>query len=700
MSLADELAVIEEEPLVPESKLLQARRERDAAKRQGGRLQIERDAAVNSLETLLNFTESEVEIPSWVAPKSSAKVKRGIATLLVSDTHFDEVVDPDEIEGLNAYNRDIASLRLKATFEKSILMTRDYVTGVRCDGAVVMLGGDMVTGVIHEELAQSNDAFMTETVLYWTEQICAGIQMMKEEYKRVHVAGVVGNHGRMTRKPRAKGRAKDNWDWLIYKIIEREFRNDKNVTFQITEGTDVVVPICDYKFRLTHGDQFSGGGGIGGLAGPLANGNAKKLRLAMATDNPYDYLCVGHFHTYMYYQNMIANGCFPFGSKVMTATGYTEIQDVQLGDTVMSNDGTEQKVTHLWTHDPDRLVGLKVMGLPEVLKATPNHQIRAVKRNSGVANVPPPRRDLIGRSHGDPQWIPIDHLSPGDYVHVPFPKGYEQPVDSETAWAYGLYLAEGNAVLEGGAKNSIHRIDVTMHIEEASILERWAAWFEKTYGKVCKITLRENKTTSNLSVCPGKETVQWFHDTFGHKSIGKHLPDGALYWSNELKAALLEGWIEGDGHVAAQDDCRPTVSATTISPRMAWEMFYLSPSAGTWPSLSKVKAGGPRINDSYSVHQNIGQHVIVIDGEAYYEIGERFEFENDEPVYDLEVSGEHTYVVGGVGVHNSTKGYDEYAYQHSFNFEKPQQAFWITTPEYGVTFPINLQVENREAEGW
>ena len=310
MSLADEFLEIEfdDEPMVAESKLLVARRERDRAKRALGKVQEERDAALTNLQRVLDFTTTEVEIPTWLVPKSSAKIKRGVATLLVSDTHFDEVVDPDEIEGLNAYNREIATLRLKATFEKAILMTREYVTGVRCEGAVVMLGGDMVTGVIHDELAQSNDAFMTETILYWTEQICAGIQMMRDEFKKVHVAGVVGNHGRMTRKPRAKGRAKDNWDWLIYKIVEREFKSDPNVTFDITDGTDVVIPICDYRFRLTHGDQFSGGGGIGGLAGPLANGNAKKLRLAMATDNPYDYLCVGHFHTYMYYQNMIANG--------------------------------------------------------------------------------------------------------------------------------------------------------------------------------------------------------------------------------------------------------------------------------------------------------------------------------------------------------------------------------------------------------
>lgn len=309
MSIADDLAQAEGESLVPEAKLLQARRERDAVKRQNGRLQDERDAAVNQLTSLLDFTNQKIVIPEWLTPKSTSRGKpKGVATLLVSDTHFDEVVKTEEVEGLNAYNRAIATLRLKATFEKAILMPRDYLTGVKCEAAVVMLGGDMVTGVIHEELAESNEAFLTETVLYWTEQISAGIAMMLEEYKKVHVAGVVGNHGRMTRKPRAKGRIKDNWDWLIYKLVECAFEGNPNVTFQIGESTDVTIPIYDHKFRLTHGDQFSGGGGVGGLGGPLSNANAKKLRMAAATDNLYDYLVMGHFHNLMFYQNIIVNG--------------------------------------------------------------------------------------------------------------------------------------------------------------------------------------------------------------------------------------------------------------------------------------------------------------------------------------------------------------------------------------------------------
>lgn len=54
----------------------------------------------------------------------------------------------------------------------------------------------------------------------------------------------------------------------------------------------------------------------------------------------------------------------------------------------------------------------------------------------------------------------------------------------------------------------------------------------------------------------------------------------------------------------------------------------------------------------------------------------------------------------GLIVNGALKGYDEYARQSAFAPEPPQQAFWVTTPERGVTFPAPLFVGNREDEGW
>ena len=45
------------------------------------------------------------------------------------------------------------------------------------------------------------------------------------------------------------------------------------------------------------------------------------------------------------------------------------------------------------------------------------------------------------------------------------------------------------------------------------------------------------------------------------------------------------------------------------------------------------------------------------------------------------------------------EGYDEYAAVMNFEAKAPQQAFWITTPERGITMSMPIACEHPK-EGW
>jgi hypothetical protein len=51
-------------------------------------------------------------------------------------------------------------------------------------------------------------------------------------------------------------------------------------------------------------------------------------------------------------------------------------------------------------------------------------------------------------------------------------------------------------------------------------------------------------------------------------------------------------------------------------------------------------------------------------------------------------------------VNGSMKGYDEYAHMNSFEFEPPQQAAWLMTPEHGKTWTAPILSADRKSEGW
>jgi hypothetical protein len=118
----------------------------------------------------------------------------------------------------------------------------------------------------------------------------------------------MGNHGRMTRKPRMKLRARTNFDWLLSKMIERHFANDKRFTFQVPESADVLVNIYGHGMLMTHGDQASGGGGIGGIYPPVMRLRARKQQRYMATGQSFSTLWMGHWHQYLSTPSLIVNG--------------------------------------------------------------------------------------------------------------------------------------------------------------------------------------------------------------------------------------------------------------------------------------------------------------------------------------------------------------------------------------------------------
>lgn len=273
----------------------------------------------NLLDVIGTIEDIDPHPPKWTveSPPEGAKKRHATAVFLVTDTHFDEVVEPNEIMGLNAYNRTIAEQRLKRAFERGVHLSRDYLgSQYAYDGAVVMFGGDIVSGDIHDELIQTNEAPTPETVEYFIDPMLAGLNLLKDEFGKLHCIGVVGNHDRLQKKKPAKRRARDSWTWLFYKILAREFRRHSTVTFDVPESAEVTVPIYDTRFQLHHGDDFRGGSGISGALAPLMLGDHRKRRRQFSAARitgdrslEFDWQVMGHWHQRYNFPGVIVGGC-------------------------------------------------------------------------------------------------------------------------------------------------------------------------------------------------------------------------------------------------------------------------------------------------------------------------------------------------------------------------------------------------------
>jgi hypothetical protein len=248
--------------------------------------------------------------PKWLSAGPRRKPEqRGTLVSILSDTHYGEIVDPAEMGGYNAYNLDIAKLRTKRYFEKLVELPEQYLAGIKYDGIVLALGGDIVSGDIHDELTETNEVGIYETVETVLPWLVEGITLLHSYYTSVHVVSAPGNHGRRTRKPHAKRFSADNADTHIARLLAQSI-TAKPVTFNIPRAMDASFGVYSTRFSLEHGQSFRGGDGQVGALGPIKRGVLRKKQQAQAEGSPFDVLLLGHFHQLVTApgQGFIANG--------------------------------------------------------------------------------------------------------------------------------------------------------------------------------------------------------------------------------------------------------------------------------------------------------------------------------------------------------------------------------------------------------
>lgn len=248
------------------------------------------------------------EPPRWVLAAPKASKLPGVPTLFASDWHWGEVVYPEQIGGVNEFNLAIAHQRARALIERTVYLLTQHIVNPKYPGIVFALGGDMLSGDIHDELRETNEVPTMPAlldvfgVLFWV------ITTLADKFGAVFAPCVPGNHGRNTRKPRAKSRAFTNFDWLLYQFLARAFAKDRRVQFLIPDGPDARYRVYGHRFLLTHGDQFRAGDSIIGPVGPIMRGRQKKLARNTAIGQTFDTMIHGHFHTYSPTPRIIGNG--------------------------------------------------------------------------------------------------------------------------------------------------------------------------------------------------------------------------------------------------------------------------------------------------------------------------------------------------------------------------------------------------------
>lgn len=213
-------------------------------------------------------------------------------SLVLSDIHYGEVVVSEHINGINEYNTSIAKKRVKKLCQENL--KHCFLYGVNNEFHLLMLG-DLISGVIHEEIAINNERPITQLIVELVEFLNSIIYLYSSNFQNVHVHCVVGNHGRLGNM-RFKAKTQENFEYLVYLMLESANRS-KNVSINVYESPSQIINIGKTKVKIEHGDGYSGSGGLVGLpiAGVFRDAIKERAMFEVVNKN-FDMSIMGHFH--------------------------------------------------------------------------------------------------------------------------------------------------------------------------------------------------------------------------------------------------------------------------------------------------------------------------------------------------------------------------------------------------------------------
>ena len=252
----------------------------------------------HAIDMVLAQVQASVKAIPYLKPpkvvRSKKKRERETAVSLISCIHMGEVVSKEEMGGLGEYNFAIFLERAQTYEDSLVKLLQDILTGYEWKELRILGLGDFISGIIHQELLETNEFPIVEQV-FKTAAVMA--QVFVNLHRRlgipINFEGVVGNHGRVKQEYYFKN-TYVNWDYVTYVTMQLFCQNYPEITFKLPKSFFNVTDIEGKKFLYFHGNHIKSWNQIPwyGINRTAVNFQA----LLAGHGQSYDYMVLAHFH--------------------------------------------------------------------------------------------------------------------------------------------------------------------------------------------------------------------------------------------------------------------------------------------------------------------------------------------------------------------------------------------------------------------
>ena len=250
------------------------------------------------------ITELKQHISTYKINPVKSLTSEATPIIVASDWHYEELVKPSTINGLNSYNLDIANQRIDRFFQNQLRLINISKRDVSIPNIVLALLGDFISGNIHDENLETAQLQPIDAILEVQKKIASGIKFLLENTdSNIIIPCATGNHPRITEKVHIATETGNSLESLMYHNLAMYFESNLRVKFVIGEGYHTILNIYDKVVRFHHGHGMKYNGGVGGIYIPANKAIAQWNKAIRADVDVF-----GHWHQQRDGGNFICNG--------------------------------------------------------------------------------------------------------------------------------------------------------------------------------------------------------------------------------------------------------------------------------------------------------------------------------------------------------------------------------------------------------
>lgn len=319
--------------------------------------------------------------------------------------------------------------------------------------------------------------------------------------------------------------------------------------------------------------------------------------------------------------------CFIQGTYILTEKGYIPIEDVCVGDKVLTHKGRWRKVNSTMQRDNARIWDVDGFGILPT-RTTAEHPYYVTKPDAPM------------------EFRKIKQLDDTWYSTMVLPDEEPNEYSKEMWWIIGRYLADGWRVRRKDRSNG-GRIVFAVNDEKRREFERrlQEAGLHGTYTK--------ERTCGKYHVCNNK--LYEYLEKFGEYAHGKRIPRESLCLSREKAEYFYNGYMSGDGRKDREE-------ATSTSAALILGMCIIAQRLGkpvpavyhTGRSKKCIIQGRQcRQRDTYTFR--ISNRSVKGHYRGRYVFRELYhptESTDFGTVYNISVEEDESYIANGAIVHN------------------------------------------------